>query len=163
MIVSPLFKVLSLQLLKLKICTIVLWAIFHTRNTISILLLNCWCFKDYFPYIFFAHNSSNVMIGGDINTDFNRCTDNTKKLSAEAINPTSMFCSSPCFSHCASGHVINNTLPSETHTSMYFFIHCGIIITRCTRGIRVVFSRARLQSSNRARMYKSNFTTEKIV
>ena len=56
------------------------------------------------------------MIGGDINTDFNRCTDNTKKLSAEAINPTSMFCSSPCFSHCTSGHVIDNTLPSPHNT-----------------------------------------------
>ena len=35
--------------------------------------------------------------------------------------------------------------------------------TRCTRGVRVVFSRARMRSSNSARMNKSNFTTEKIV
>ena len=37
------------------------------------------------------------------------------------------------------------------------------VITRCTRGVRVVFSRARMRSSNSARMNKSNFTTEKIV
>ena len=37
------------------------------------------------------------------------------------------------------------------------------IITRCTRGVCVVFSRARMRSSNSARMNKSNFTTEKIV
>ena len=48
-------------------------------------------------------------------------------------------------------------------------INCGLhyrIITfrtRCTRGVRVVFSRARMRSSNSARMNKSNFTTEKIV
>ena len=36
-------------------------------------------------------------------------------------------------------------------------------ITRCTRGVRVVFSRARMRSSNSARMNKSNFITEKLV
>ena len=34
--------------------------------------------------------------------------------------------------------------------------------TRCTRGIRVVFSVTRMQSSNSARMNKFVFTTEKI-
>ena len=33
-------------------------------------------------------------------------------------------------------------------------------ITRCTRDVRVVFSSARMQSSNSARIDKSNFTTE---
>ena len=32
-------------------------------------------------------------------------------------------------------------------------------LTRCTQGVRVVFSRARMRSSNSARMNKSNFTT----
>ena len=36
-------------------------------------------------------------------------------------------------------------------------------VTRCTRGVRVVFPRARMRSSNSARMNKSNFTTEKFV
>ena len=35
-----------------------------------------------------------------------------------------------------------------------------IFLTRCTRGVRVAFSRARMQSSNSARMNKSDFTTE---
>ena len=38
-----------------------------------------------------------------------------------------------------------------------------IILTRCTRGVRVVFSRARMRSSNSAPMNKSNFFTRKIV
>ena len=38
-------------------------------------------------------------------------------------------------------------------------LHC---ITRCTRGVRVVFSVARMRSSNSARMNKLDFTTEKI-
>ena len=37
------------------------------------------------------------------------------------------------------------------------------IIPRCTRGVRVVSSRTRMSSSNSVRMYKSNFTAEKIV
>ena len=37
------------------------------------------------------------------------------------------------------------------------------IITRCTRGVRVVFSVTRMRSSNSARINKSDFTTEKIV
>ena len=36
-------------------------------------------------------------------------------------------------------------------------------VTRCTGGVRVVFSRARMRFSNSARMKKSNFTAEKIV
>ena len=35
-------------------------------------------------------------------------------------------------------------------------------ITRCTRGVRVVFSVTRMRSSNSARMNKFDFTTEKI-
>ena len=35
-------------------------------------------------------------------------------------------------------------------------------LTRCTRGVRVVFSRARIRSSNSAQMNKSNFAAEKI-
>ena len=34
--------------------------------------------------------------------------------------------------------------------------------TRCTRGVRVVFSVTRMRSSNSARMNKFDFTTEKI-
>ena len=37
------------------------------------------------------------------------------------------------------------------------------VITRCTRGVRVVFSVTRMRSSNSARMNKSDCTTEKIV
>ena len=37
------------------------------------------------------------------------------------------------------------------------------MLTRCTRGVRVVFSVTIMQSSNSARMNKSDFTTEKIV
>ena len=37
------------------------------------------------------------------------------------------------------------------------------MITRCTRGVRVVFSVTRMRSSNSARMNKSDFTNEKIV
>ena len=33
-------------------------------------------------------------------------------------------------------------------------------ITRCTRGVRVVFSVARMRSSNSARINKFDFTTE---
>ena len=33
--------------------------------------------------------------------------------------------------------------------------------TRCTRGVRVVFSRERMRSSNSARMNKSNFLLRK--
>ena len=36
------------------------------------------------------------------------------------------------------------------------------IITRCTRGVHVVFSVASMRSSNIARMNKPDFTTEKI-
>ena len=35
-------------------------------------------------------------------------------------------------------------------------------LTKCTRGVRVVFSVTRMQSSNSARMNKFDFTTEKI-
>ena len=35
--------------------------------------------------------------------------------------------------------------------------------TRCTQGVRVFFSSAKMQSSNSARMNKPNFTTKKIV
>ena len=43
------------------------------------------------------------------------------------------------------------------------FKHTNVYRTRCTRGVRVFFSRGRMRSSNSARMNKSNFTTEKIV
>ena len=36
------------------------------------------------------------------------------------------------------------------------------IFTRCTRGVRVVFSVTKMRSSNSARMNKFDFTTEKI-
>ena len=35
--------------------------------------------------------------------------------------------------------------------------------TKCTRGVRVVFSVTKMRSCNSARMNKSHFTTEKIV
>ena len=37
-----------------------------------------------------------------------------------------------------------------------------LFVTRCTRGVRVVFSVARMRSSNSTRMNKLDFTTEKI-
>ena len=40
------------------------------------------------------------------------------------------------------------------------FLLISIILTRCTRGVRVFFSRARMRSSNSARMNKYYFTTE---
>ena len=36
-----------------------------------------------------------------------------------------------------------------------------LISTRCTRGVRVVFSVTRMRSNNSARINKSDFTTEK--
>ena len=36
-------------------------------------------------------------------------------------------------------------------------------LTRCTQGVRVVFSVTRMRSNNSARINKSDFTTEKIV
>ena len=36
-------------------------------------------------------------------------------------------------------------------------------LTRCTRGVRVVFPETKMRSSNSARINKSDFTTEKIV
>ena len=36
-----------------------------------------------------------------------------------------------------------------------------VCLKRCTRGVRVVFSSARIRSNNSARTNKSNFTTEK--
>ena len=41
-------------------------------------------------------------------------------------------------------------------------IPCITSLTRCTRGVRVVFSVARMRSCNSARMNKLDFTTEKI-
>ena len=38
-----------------------------------------------------------------------------------------------------------------------------LVNTRCTRGVRVVFSVTRMRSNNSARINKSDFTTEKIV
>ena len=40
-----------------------------------------------------------------------------------------------------------------------FILH----LTRCTRGVRVVFSVTRMRSSNSARINKFDFRTEKIV
>ena len=42
---------------------------------------------------------------------------------------------------------------------------CDIVVTmktRCTRGVRVIFSVTRMRSSNSARMNKFDFATEKI-
>ena len=45
-----------------------------------------------------------------------------------------------------------------------FAIHYNLYNkTRCTRGVRVVFSVTRMQSSNSARINKFDFRTEKIV
>ena len=43
------------------------------------------------------------------------------------------------------------------------FRTCADNITRCTRGVRIVFSVTRMRSRNSARMNKSDFTNEKIV
>ena len=43
-----------------------------------------------------------------------------------------------------------------------FILRVNTIITRCTRGVRVVFSVTRMRSSNSARMNKFDITTEKI-
>ena len=68
--------------------------------------------------------------------------------------------------------VHNNTMVKNTtylaHT--YCIIYCHVKMyqctnlykTRCTRGVRVGFSVARMRSSNRACMNKLDLTTEKI-
>ena len=43
---------------------------------------------------------------------------------------------------------------------MQVSVHLSTISTRCTRGIRTVFSVTRKRSSNSARINKSDFTTE---
>ena len=45
---------------------------------------------------------------------------------------------------------------------IYCPIYDNMKKTRCTRGVRVVFSVTRMRSSNSARMNKFDFTTEKI-
>ena len=59
---------------------------------------------------------------------------------------------------------------NEMFTEIYFYtilykvsIACTIIGTRCTRGVRVVFSVTKMRSSNSARINKFDFSTEKIV
>ena len=42
------------------------------------------------------------------------------------------------------------------------FVKLSSCETRCTRGVRVVFSVTRMRSSNSARMNKFDFTPEKI-
>ena len=42
------------------------------------------------------------------------------------------------------------------------FIYLYLLIARCTRGVSVVFSVTRMQSSNSVHMNKSDFTIEKI-
>ena len=46
---------------------------------------------------------------------------------------------------------------------MQTFKHLINYLTRCTLGVRVVFSGARMRSSNSVRMNKSNCITGKIV
>ena len=41
-------------------------------------------------------------------------------------------------------------------------LHWPAVVTRCTRGVRIFFSVARMRSSNSARMNKLDFSTEKI-
>ena len=41
-------------------------------------------------------------------------------------------------------------------------LRISYLVTRCTRGVRVVFSVTRIRSSNTARMNKFDFTTEII-
>ena len=45
--------------------------------------------------------------------------------------------------------------------SIPFLSFVDVIVTRCRRGVRVVFSVTRMRSSNSARINKSDFTTEK--
>ena len=40
--------------------------------------------------------------------------------------------------------------------------HLAVMVTRCTRGVRVVFFRNKNATCNSARMNKFDFTTEKI-
>ena len=44
----------------------------------------------------------------------------------------------------------------------HYIAHATPYLTRCTRGVRVVFSVTRMRSSNSARMNKFDLTTEKI-
>ena len=81
------------------------------------------------PFLFFTHNSSHVSIGGDINSDL----DNTIFLYVRGINPTSIFCSSPCFRTRDRQHI--TLTPQHPHppginaTSMFCsspcFSHCA--------------------------------------
>ena len=54
----------------------------------------------------------------------------------------------------------NDNLTMTIYLPNHFHIHQ--IKTRCTRGIRIVFSVTRMRSSNSARMNKFDFTTEII-
>ena len=58
----------------------------------------------------------------------------------------------------------HNICVTDLWSSSYSTLNIGITIlsTRCTRGVRVVFSVTRMRSSNSARMNKFDFTTEKI-
>ena len=63
-------------------------------------------------------------------------------------------------------NIDNELLIQNTFEVCYAYILHGcelIVITRCTRGVRVVFSVTRMRSSDSARMNKSDFTNEKIV
>ena len=48
-------------------------------------------------------------------------------------------------------------------THLFMTSQLGINKTRCTRGVRVVFSVTRMRSSNSVRVNKFEFTTEKNV
>ena len=54
-----------------------------------------------------------------------------------------------------------NTECINAHTVYIYITIYYYNITRCTRGVRKVFCRARMRSSNGARMNKSPFTTDK--
>ena len=56
--------------------------------------------------------------------------------------------------------VCSNTPKYSVHNNTLSII---FYITRCTRGVRVVFSVTRMRSSNSARIYKFDLRTEKIV
>ena len=51
----------------------------------------------------------------------------------------------------------------ESHQDEKLHDELIALTTRCTRGVRVVFSVTRMRSNNSARINKSDFTTEKIV
>ena len=62
------------------------------------------------------------------------------------------------YNHC---NVLVQMCLSLYHRGVFRYVRIKNILTRCTRGVRVVFSVTRMRSSNSARINKFDFRTEK--